>query len=62
MGRGLGRYFGLNLTNAAVLDANGNLEAIDSMGCIRLLPALLERSVAQQPDAGLPEQSTTIPR
>ena len=31
-GKGMGRYFGLNLANAAVLDANGNLEAIDSWG------------------------------
>lgn len=32
MGKGLGRYFGLNLANGAVLDANNNLEAIDSWG------------------------------
>jgi hypothetical protein len=32
MGKGMGRYFGLNLANGAVLDANGNLEAIDSWG------------------------------
>lgn len=31
-GSGLGRYIGLNTANGAVLDANGNLEAIDSMG------------------------------
>lgn len=31
-GSGLGRYMGLNTANGAVLDANGNLEAIDSMG------------------------------
>ncbi len=28
-GKGLGRYVGLNTVNGAVLDANGNLEAID---------------------------------
>jgi hypothetical protein len=32
MGKGLGRYFGLNLANGAVVDATGNLEAIDSWG------------------------------
>jgi hypothetical protein len=32
MGKGMGRYFGLNLANGAVLDADGNLEAIDSWG------------------------------
>ncbi|TQV85660.1 porin [Exilibacterium tricleocarpae] len=31
-GRGLGRYIGLNLANGAVLDAGGDLEAIDSTG------------------------------
>jgi hypothetical protein len=31
-GKGLGRYLGLNLVNGAVLDANGNLETIDSTG------------------------------
>lgn len=31
-GKGLGRYMGLNTANAAVLDANGNLQAIDSYG------------------------------
>ncbi len=31
-GGGLGRYLGLNLANGAVLDADGNLEAIDSAG------------------------------
>ncbi len=31
-GSGMGRYFGLNIANGAVLDANGNLEAIDSYG------------------------------
>lgn len=31
-GSGMGRYFGLNLANGAVLDANGDLEAIDSWG------------------------------
>ena len=31
-GKGLGRYIGLNTSNAAVLDADGNLEAIDSTG------------------------------
>jgi len=30
MGKGLGRYLGLNLVNGAVLDANGNLQTIDS--------------------------------
>jgi hypothetical protein len=30
-GSGLGRYVGLNTTNDAVLDANGNLQAIDQM-------------------------------
>jgi len=30
-GSGIGRYVGLNTTNDAVLDANGNLEAIDQM-------------------------------
>jgi hypothetical protein len=30
-GSGLGRYVGLNTTNDAVLNANGNLEAIDQM-------------------------------
>jgi len=30
-GSGLGRYVGLNTTNDAVLDANGNLESIDQM-------------------------------
>ena len=32
MGKGLGRYLGLNLVNAAVLDADGNLQTIDSWG------------------------------
>lgn len=31
-GSGMGRYFGLNLANGAVLDTNGNIEAIDSFG------------------------------
>ena len=31
-GSGLGRYIGLNTTNAAVIDASGDLEAIDSTG------------------------------
>ena len=31
-GKGLGRYIGLNTTNAAVLDANGKLNAIDVSG------------------------------
>ncbi|UAA38504.1 porin [Paraneptunicella aestuarii] len=31
-GSGLGRYVGLNTANGAVLDANNELEAIDSMG------------------------------
>ena len=31
-GKGLGRYLGLNLVNGAVVDANGNLETIDSTG------------------------------
>ena len=31
-GKGLGRYIGLNTANGAVLDANGNLEAIDQTG------------------------------
>ena len=31
-GKGLGRYMGLNTANGAVLDANGNLETIDSTG------------------------------
>ena len=31
-GKGLGRYMGLNTANGAVLDANGDLEAIDSWG------------------------------
>lgn len=31
-GRGLGRYIGLNTANGAVLDANGELQAIDSSG------------------------------
>lgn len=31
-GSGMGRYMGLNTANGAVLDADGNLEAIDSMG------------------------------
>jgi hypothetical protein len=31
-GKGLGRYMGLNTANGAVVDANGNLEAIDSSG------------------------------
>ncbi|MBT8064367.1 MAG: porin [Gammaproteobacteria bacterium] len=31
-GKGLGRYMGLNTANGAVLDADGNLEAIDSYG------------------------------
>lgn len=30
-GTGLGRYVGLNVVNGAVLDANGDLEAIDSL-------------------------------
>ncbi|MGI9286749.1 MAG: DcaP family trimeric outer membrane transporter [Pseudomonadales bacterium] len=30
-GTGLGRYVGLNVANGAVLDANGDLEAIDSL-------------------------------
>jgi hypothetical protein len=29
-GGGMGRYIGLNVSNGAVLDANGELEAIDS--------------------------------
>ncbi|WP_241969873.1 DcaP family trimeric outer membrane transporter [Pseudidiomarina taiwanensis] len=32
MGSGLGRYLGLNTFNDAVIDANGELEAIDVMG------------------------------
>ena len=32
IGSGLGRYMGLNTANGAVLDADGNLEAIDSWG------------------------------
>jgi hypothetical protein len=32
LGKGMGRYFGLNLANGAVVDATGNLEAIDSWG------------------------------
>ncbi|MCF6264088.1 MAG: DcaP family trimeric outer membrane transporter [Xanthomonadales bacterium] len=32
VGSGMGRYFGLNLVNSSVLDANGKLEAIDSYG------------------------------
>jgi hypothetical protein len=32
MGSGLGRYIGLNTANGAVLDAQGNLHAIDSAG------------------------------
>jgi hypothetical protein len=31
-GKGLGRYIGLNTANGAVIDANGNLEAIDQTG------------------------------
>jgi len=31
-GKGLGRYMGLNTANGAVLDADGNLETIDSSG------------------------------
>ena len=31
-GSGMGRYMGLNTANGAVLDANGNLHAIDSWG------------------------------
>lgn len=31
-GKGMGRYIGLNTANAAVLDADGNLETIDSTG------------------------------
>ena len=31
-GGGLGRYIGLNTANGAILDANGNLETIDSVG------------------------------
>lgn len=31
-GSGMGRYIGLNTVNGAVVDANGNLEAIDSTG------------------------------
>ena len=31
-GKGLGRYMGLNTANGAVLDADGNLQAIDSYG------------------------------
>lgn len=31
-GSGLGRYLGLNTYNGAVIDANGNLEAIDASG------------------------------
>jgi len=31
-GKGMGRYMGLNTANAAVLDENGDLEAIDSWG------------------------------
>ena len=32
LGSGLGRYIGLNFSNGAVIDANGDLEAIDSVG------------------------------
>ena len=32
IGKGLGRYIGLNTANGAVLDADGNLHAIDSSG------------------------------
>ncbi len=32
VGSGMGRYFGLNLVNSSVLDANGKLGAIDSYG------------------------------
>ena len=31
-GKGMGRYIGLNTANGAVLDADGNLHAIDSFG------------------------------
>jgi hypothetical protein len=31
-GKGLGRYIGLNLANGAVLDADGHLHALDSVG------------------------------
>jgi hypothetical protein len=31
-GSGMGRYIGLNVANGAIVDANGNLEAIDSTG------------------------------
>ena len=31
-GKGIGRYIGLNTTNGAVLDADGDLHAIDSTG------------------------------
>ena len=31
-GSGMGRYMGLNTANGAVIEANGSLEAIDSMG------------------------------
>ena len=32
IGSGMGRYIGLNVSNGAVVDANNQLEAIDSMG------------------------------
>ncbi len=32
VGSGMGRYMGLNVSNGAVIDANGSLETIDQMG------------------------------
>jgi len=37
IGSGLGRYMGLNTANGAVLDSEGNLEAIDSWGAFASL-------------------------
>jgi len=47
-GSGMGRYIGLNVSNGAVLRADGTLEAIDSTAFLRSLPTLLGCQVAQQ--------------
>jgi len=39
-GSGMGRYMGLNTVNGAVVDANGNLKAIDSTGIFGSLRAV----------------------
>jgi len=41
-GSGLGRYIGLNTTNGAVLDANGNLQYHRCQWCLCFIPSFLE--------------------